>query len=265
MIYIYIHGFLFFSQIVEDDQIPRKFYNRLDNSEGILNYYDLIAYPSVRNVLDHEVNKTILDKLARNIKLIISEYSGNHVKRCRDINYWMDEKINEQANTPPQKELKRYCITVFNDVKWNKGKGPLVCGRTENPYSTEYAKLKKELDDYCEIRDNNRCNVLIDKNKCLKYNAYIKEKKQYFTSEMQDKCRATSGCSLKDYKSGDKCTLNKMDDTFREINCDALYKEAEIEIPAPNIKERSPLEIGFFIIVTFILFYLFILFLEKVK
>ncbi|SCA60438.1 VIR protein [Plasmodium vivax] len=249
------------SEINEDEQIPHKFYSRLDDPASISILDNLGLSQAYLSFVKHRESKEILAQLARNIKLIISEYSGNHEKRCRDINYWMNEKIRTSEDKIVR-EITSEATGVFNYVKWNKvGKDPIVCKRKDDPYKTNNVEIMKKLDDYCEIRDNIGCNVLKNKNECLKYNKYIKKKKQEFTSYMQVAC--SNNCNRNEYKIDDNCTLNDMDLTFPEINCEVLYKKEEIQEPVPVKKERSPLEIGFFIIVSFILFYLFILFLEK--
>ncbi|SCO74571.1 hypothetical protein, conserved [Plasmodium vivax] len=250
-------------EINEDDQIPNKFYNRLDNSEGIREFSNVKAYSAIRNIISTEQKRNILDKLARNIKLIISEYSENHEKRCREVNHWINKKIKTIENNALGGDLRNYCYTIFGEIKWNKGgENNIVCRRKLEPYPTEHVDLMKELDDYCEIRDNNRCNELIDDNNCLKCNKYIKKKKQEFTSRMQCICRKAD-CEWNKYTIDDKCTLKNMDLTFPEISCKGLSKEEELQESVTVIKKYSPLEIGFFILVFFILFYLFILFLEK--
>ncbi|KMZ83540.1 hypothetical protein PVMG_04871 [Plasmodium vivax Mauritania I] len=251
--------------IDEDEQTPRKFYSILDNPEDPSKWRDLISYRVNRDFINDVEKRKILDKLARNIKLIYSEYSGNSKKRCRDVNHWINEKIKELEDNNPKGDLSIYSTTVFNDIIWNNiGADPIACKREKEPYKTENVEIMKKLDDYCEIRDNVRCNVLKNEDACLKYNIYIRDKKEKFSKEMKQFCDS-SGCNWNSYNFGENCTLDKMDDTFREINCDALYKKAEMQKPAPTIKGRSPLEIGFFIIVSFMLFYLFILFLERVK
>ncbi|SCA83411.1 hypothetical protein PVT01_000010400 [Plasmodium vivax] len=252
------------SEIDDKDQIPHKFYSRLDEAEDVSKFYNLHSKPAILPYANNIKTQQILAQLARNIELIISEYSGNTNKRCRDINHWMNEKIKVAENNIHGDDLETSCLIVFNDVKWNKRDNKdIVCKREKEPYKTEPFEIMKKLDDYCEIRDNVRCDIFKNYDECLRYNRYIKQKKQEFTSKMEDICSKTD-CSRNVYSIGDNCTLNKMDDTFREINCDALYEKAQIQEPLPVIKERSPLEIGFFIIVSFILFYLFILFLEKV-
>ncbi|CAG9485727.1 unnamed protein product [Plasmodium vivax] len=231
-------------EIDESKQVPHIFYNKLDDDENVSNLFNLNSFPGISSLIQNYEIRHTLAKLARNIKLIKSGYSENHVKRCRDINYWMDEKIKTLGHIDPGGDLSTYCTSVFNDVKWNKvGEDPIVCKRKKQPYKTNNVEIMKKLDDYCEIRDNIRCDIFKNYDECLRYNRYIKQKKQEFTGVVQGICRDNE-CTMKDYKIGDNCTLERMDDTFREINCDALYKEAEIEIPAPNIKERSPLEIG---------------------
>ncbi|KMZ91112.1 hypothetical protein PVMG_04884 [Plasmodium vivax Mauritania I] len=251
-------------KINEDEQIPHKFDMLLDKHEDVSNLQSLIQSSATLTFVSNEECKKNLAQLARNIRLIIFEYSGNPEKRCRDINYWMNDKI-KTCNEKHQVNISTEAKIVFNDIKWKKGdEYDIVCKREVDPYKSKSVEIMKKLDDYCEIRDNNRCNILKDKNECIKYNSYVNRKKQYFSDEKKKICD-TSDCSRNNYTIDANCTLNNMEDTFREINCDCLYKKDELQKPDHIIKGRSPLEIGFFIIVSLILFYLFILFLEKVK
>ncbi|CAI7722609.1 Plasmodium vivax Vir protein, putative [Plasmodium vivax] len=249
------------SEINENEQISSKFYKRLDNPADISFLNNLPSSVAILELVSRQEGRAILAQLVRNIELIDSKYPENYDKRCRDINYWLNEKI-ETCKSKYKEDISNGVTGVFNDVKLKKKSGEKFCGRNKKPYSSENTKLMKDLDDYCEIRDNNGCNVLKNKNECLKYNRYIKQKKDDFSKKMKGICKDAT-CNMEDYKIDDNCTLNDMDLTFPEINCDALYKEAQKGEPPTNIKERSPLEIGFFIIASFILFYLFISFLEK--
>ncbi|KMZ95999.1 hypothetical protein PVNG_02848 [Plasmodium vivax North Korean] len=258
-------SFIFLYMIDSIKQIPNIFSSRLDEPEKASNLNKLITSiaSSSLSFVQHEENIKLLAQLARNIKLIVSEYPENYVKRCRDINYWFNEKI-KTYKVITKEDIYSDSTAVFNDILWPKSNKKIVCVQNEKPYSPNNAKLMKELDDYCEIRDNNGCNALKNKNECLKYNSYISGKKKYFSSQIKNIC-SPPNCNEKDYKIDANCTLNDFDLTFPEINCEVLYKKELLQEPAPATKERSPLEIGFFIIVSFILFYLFILFLEKVN
>ncbi|CAG9485710.1 unnamed protein product [Plasmodium vivax] len=215
--------------IDDKKQIPNIFYSRLDNHENVSNLNNLSSYSGIRSLIPNEESRHILAKLARNIKLIISEYSGNRKKRCRDVNYWFDEKIKNYTDKD-KKDIAGCATSVCNDVMWNKiGEDKIVCLRKENPYQTNHAYLMKKLDDYCEIRDNNGCNVLKNINECLKYNKYIKKKKHEFTTDIQDIC--STNCNRNEYKIDDNCTLNDMDLTFPEINCEVLYKKEVLQEP----------------------------------
>ncbi|SCO74578.1 VIR protein [Plasmodium vivax] len=247
-------------EIDENKQIPHIFNKRLDESTSTSKLKGLSIYSGISIWDDKEEIEEILSKLLRNIGLIISEYSGNPKKRCRGVNHWFNEKIKTYDDRN-RKSFSDYAMAVLNEVKWNTGNNNIVCKRDETPYPTNHVDLMKKLDDYCEIRDNIRCSVLKNETECLKYNSYIRENKEYFSSQINNIC--STDCSREKYKIDAKCTLNNMDLTFPDINCDGLYKKEELKKPEPIIKERSPLEIGFFIIVSFILFYLFILFLEK--
>ncbi|CAG9475307.1 unnamed protein product [Plasmodium vivax] len=262
MLYIQIQCFLHFSQIKDEEQIPYKFKKLLDEHEEISNLQSLFRSTStLAFVPDGECKKSVA-QLARNIRLINSEYSGNPDKRCRDINYWFSGKI-KTCQSISGRDISSDSTTVFNDIKWIKGGNNVaVCPKELEPYKTEHVEIMKELDDFCEIRNNIRCDIFKNNDECLKYNRYIKQKKEDFTRKMKEKC-GQNICRWDDYRFGDYCTLNDMDLTFREINCAGLYKKEEIQKPVTTKKGRSTLEIGFFIIVSFILFYLFILFLEK--
>ncbi|KMZ77054.1 hypothetical protein PVIIG_05235 [Plasmodium vivax India VII] len=158
-------------------QIPNIFSSRLDEPEKASNLNKLITSiaSSSLSFVQHEENIKLLAQLARNIKLIVSEYPENYVKRCRDINYWFNEKI-KTYKVITKEDIYSDSTAVFNDILWPKSNKKIVCVQNEKPYSPNNAKLMKELDDYCEIRDNNACNALKNKNECLKYNSYISEK-----------------------------------------------------------------------------------------
>ncbi|CAG9485832.1 unnamed protein product [Plasmodium vivax] len=201
-------------------QIPNIFSSRLDEPEKASNLNKLITSiaSSSLSFVQHEENIKLLAQLARNIKLIVSEYPENYVKRCRDINYWFNEKI-KTYKVITKEDIYSDSTAVFNDILWPKSNKKIVCVQNEKPYSPNNAKLMKELDDYCEIRDNNGCNALKNKNECLKYNSYISGKKKYFSSQIKNIC-SPPNCNEKDYKIDANCTLNDFDLTFPEINCE---------------------------------------------
>ncbi|CAG9475304.1 unnamed protein product [Plasmodium vivax] len=173
------------SDIIDDnEQITRKFYLELDADVDPSKLNDLKAYSAYKNVFGDEENIKILDKLARNIKLIKHEYHENHKKRCRDVNYWFNDQI-KTYQARKRASILSDAATVYNGIKWNGRNDERVCVINENPYSSKDADLMKELDDYCEIRDINKCNVSKDYNECLKCNKYIEKKKQDITSKMQ--------------------------------------------------------------------------------
>ncbi|CAG9485717.1 unnamed protein product [Plasmodium vivax] len=232
------------SDIDEKKELPHEFYSRLNEPENASEWHDLITYRVIRKTIDDVKIEQILDKLARNIKLIKYGYSENHKKRCRDVNHWFNEQIKTYKGKNRTSILSD-ATSVFNDIKWNSGKEERVCVINEKPYSSENADLMKELDDYCEIRDKNKCNILKDNNECLKCNKYIKEKKQYFTNKMQG-IRSQSNCKWDKYTIDCTCTLNDMDRTFPEISCKGLSEKEELQEILPVIKQYSPLEIGFF-------------------
>ncbi|CAG9485491.1 unnamed protein product [Plasmodium vivax] len=229
-------------EIKEDEQIPNEFYRRLNKPEDASKLKELITNIAELSLsfVSKEESKKLLAQLARNIRLITSDYPDNYVKRCRDINYWFHEQI-KTCKTECDKGLSSDSTAVFNDIKWKKENGERVCERKEHPYSSGNAKLMKKLDDYCEIRDNNECNAVTNKNQCIKCNKYIKKKKEEFTNAMEGICK--KDCGWDKYTIACRCTLNDMDLTFPVKNCDELFKE-------PEIKKHSFLEIGFFVIFT---------------
>ncbi|VUZ99321.1 PIR protein [Plasmodium vivax] len=240
--------------IDESKQIPNIFNEELNKYQETKILDDLVNYKYVSEWVDKQEIKEILAMLARNIRLIISRYSKNPDKRCRDVNHWINEKI-ESYRVKNSDNISGYATAVFNDIKWPPLNNERVCVKKEKLYSAENAKLMKKLDDYCEIRDDNGCNKLKDKNHCIKCNKYIQKKKEEFTTDMESTCPKRN-CEWGKYTFACRCTLNDMDITFPELYCDTLFKE-------PEIKKHSLLEIGFFVIVTFLLFYFFTLFLEK--
>ncbi|CAG9485801.1 unnamed protein product [Plasmodium vivax] len=210
--------------IEAEEQIPYKFYSRLNDYEDASKLEKLNSKSAILPFVTDNEGRIILAQLARNIELIVSKYPENYVKRCRDINYWLNDKIKKYEEKTGQ-NISSEALTVFNDIKWKKGgKDVNVCQQNPEPYGTKHVDLMKNLDDYFEIRDNNGCNALKNKNECLKYNEYIRERKEYFSSEINHKC-STPVCNRNNYKINDYCSLNNIDDTFPEINCEVLYKK----------------------------------------
>ncbi|CAG9485789.1 unnamed protein product [Plasmodium vivax] len=249
------------SQINEEEQKPHIFDNLLDKHEEASKLDSIKSYSAIQYLIYNNKDKQILAQLARNIKLLASEHPENYVKRCRDINYWLNKKI-QKFKDENGIDISSGATAVFSDIEFITGNNKIVCKREKVPYPTENIDLMKELDNYCEIRNNVRCHTLKNYEELLSYNAYIKLKRQHFRSKMQEIGRETDSI-WNTYTIDCKCTLSDLDLTFREINCDDLYKKEELQRLALMTKGRTPLEIGFFIFVSFILFYLFILFLEK--
>ncbi|SCO74569.1 hypothetical protein PVC01_130005300 [Plasmodium vivax] len=176
---MHIECFQHFSQIKDEEQKAYKFYNELDNDQGISILDDLKSYSAIRSWITKNESKLILAKLVRNINLIISDYPENPKKRCREINYWMNEQI-KKCNNKCETSLSSDSSTVFNDIKWNRVNNDIVCKRETVPYPTKDIDLMKELDNYCEFRNNLRCDKFQYEEELLKYNTYIKEKRQHF-------------------------------------------------------------------------------------
>ncbi|KMZ91109.1 hypothetical protein PVMG_04881 [Plasmodium vivax Mauritania I] len=250
--------------INENEEIPKIFYMKLNEPNGEPKYHDLVSYNANRRLMENSEKIEILDKLSRNIKLLNTVYTENLEKRCRDLNHWINEKIKKLEDRESWGDLKTNSLGIFNDIKNKTQEGLWVCGRKDKLYSPQNAELMKELDDYCEIRDKYGCDLSEDNKDCLKCNKYIMNKKQEFTRKMQCIC-SNDNCSWTGYTINTKCSLNNMNITFPEINCKGLDKKEELQESVTVIKKYSPLEIGFFILVFFILFYFFTLFLEKVK
>ncbi|SCA83431.1 VIR protein [Plasmodium vivax] len=250
-------------EIKDEDQISYIFNEKLDAYENISKLNEIKSHITITSFLNDDEGKRILAKLVRNIKLIKSEYSGNHNKRCRDVNHWINGKIKTYKGEKNGEDISDYAGIVFNDIPWNTAKPKeTVCKRKPNVYHHKAEAIMKKLDDYCESRDNLRCDIFKNNEECLRYNRYIKRNREYFSSQLHTICN-TYGCKINGYKIDDTCSLDKMDVTFREINCEALYKKEELQKPLSIVKERSSVEIGFFIVVSLILFYFFITFLDK--
>lgn len=250
-------------EIKDEDQISYIFYKKLDDPEDISKLDELKSKITITQFLKHYESKIILAKLVRNIKLIVSKYSGNYEKRCRDVNHWINEEMSKYESKNLSEKISGSVLGVFNDIKWKKGDQDVrVCERVPNVYRHNAEAMMKKLDDYCESRDTLRYAIYKNNDECLRYNRYIRRNRKYFSNELYTICN-TYGCKINGYKINDSCSLDKIDDTFREINCEELYKNEELQNPVSISKEHSYVEIGFFIAVSFILFYFFLTFLDK--
>ncbi|SBT58569.1 PIR Superfamily Protein [Plasmodium ovale wallikeri] len=247
------------TKITEENLAPQKFYSHLnlDQDESILK--TLKSQAPITIFLDDVKVKKLLSKIVRNIRLIDSHYSDSREKRCKVLNYWVDGQINEYEKNPGKESmtsLKQYIDSVFNDIFLKESKRKNVCTRQENVYGTTQKELKKELDEFCENRESLKCNIWKGDDECAEYNNYIRQKKQIFTEKK-------TSCQSNDCHINDNCTLINLDLTFREINCSGLYDQKELQKMEYTTSKYTSLEIGFFIIVSLLLFFCIYLFLSK--
>ncbi|SBT55914.1 PIR Superfamily Protein [Plasmodium ovale wallikeri] len=244
-------------EIKEEEQIPSKFYKELEEGSITSTLDALSTTKSIINVYcNHSSVRTLLAKCLRNIELIRKKYSNSVTKRCRDINYWTDENIEKNSSNEEFKEVDICLTTLFNEIKWNKGDRNGICKRETSTYSSEIKKLRKDLDDFCEIRNNLRCTILEEFKECVKYNSYIEKKKNEFLVK-KHLCKDNS-CVI-----DDKCSLSNVDVTFPSINCYELHNVKKENQKEPIATNYSSLEIGFFLILSFLAIFLIYLFLSK--
>ncbi|SBS99621.1 PIR protein [Plasmodium ovale] len=245
------------TDIKEEDQIPYKFYNELDVMTNPSRLDGLNARSIINLLCSNSTVKTLLAKIHRNIELIRTDYSDSSKKRCRDVNFWTDEYIERnKSNTEFNKEVTICLTTLFNEVKWKKQDQNGICKREKSVYKTNITRLRKDLDDFCEIRNSLRCTMLKGFNECLKYNNYIQKKKDDFLGK-KNLCEGNS-CII-----DEKCTLADMDITFPSINCHELHNLQKLDQKESITTKYSSLEIGFFLIISFLTFFLISLFLYK--
>ncbi|SBS95078.1 PIR Superfamily Protein [Plasmodium ovale curtisi] len=243
--------------IKDDEQIPFKFYKELEEKSNIPTLNGLSATNSIINLFcDYTSVKTLLAKSLRNIELIRKKYSNSATKRCRDVNYWTDENIEKNSSNAEFKDVDICLTTLFNEIKWNKEDLNGICKRETSTYSSEIKKLRKYLDDFCEIRNNLRCTMLEEFKECLKYNSYIEKKKNEFLVK-------THLCKDNSCVINKKCSLNNIDVTFPSINCYELHNMNREDQKEHITTNYSSLEIGFFLILSFLALILISLLLSK--
>ncbi|SCP05939.1 PIR protein, partial [Plasmodium ovale] len=243
--------------IKDEDQIPYKFYKRLEEPGDISKLKDLNSYSTISLFTTYRETEVILAKLKNNIELIRSEYFDNYKKRCTDLNFWLDKELRAYNLRPQKDGISSSITSIFNDIQWGKIHNDRICTRTESQYSPEKSSLMKDLGDFCENRENLRCNILKNVNECLEYNNYIDKKKNHFLSEKKNLCE-NDGCRI-----NDTCTLSNVDITFPKINCNALYNMEKLEHHENVTSKYSSLEIGFFVFVSFLGLYVLCIFLYK--
>ncbi|SBS95453.1 PIR Superfamily Protein [Plasmodium ovale curtisi] len=246
------------TEVKEEDQTPHKFDNELNNMADESSLKKLTIYNVIQALDPGPTAKIILAKSYRNIELIRTKYFDNATKRCRDVNYWFDKEIENRESEEDYKNISHCAITLFNDIQWKKVDNDIICKRQRSNYPTELNDLRKKLDDFCEIRDDLRCTMLKSFNDCLQYNNYIEKKKKYFSRE-------TNLCNDNACEIDANCTLNNIDITFPSINCYELHNMKREDQKEPITTNYSSLEIGFFLILSFLAFFLIFLFLSKVK
>ncbi|SBT58319.1 PIR Superfamily Protein [Plasmodium ovale wallikeri] len=241
--------------IKEEEQKPSIFYNELDKTTDPSRLNGLNARVVIDLLCSNSPVKTLLAKIHRNIELIRTHYSDSTKKRCRDVNYWTNENIDKISSNPKINDVNICLTTLFNEIKWKREDKNGICKRESSKYPTNINNLRKKLDDFCEIRDNLRCTMLISFNECLKYNNYIQKKRDDFLGK-------TNICEGNSCIIDDKCSLNNMDITFPSINCNELHNVKE-DLKESITRNYSSLEIGFFLILSFLAIFLILLFISK--
>ncbi|SBT58054.1 PIR Superfamily Protein [Plasmodium ovale wallikeri] len=244
------------TEIREKDQTPHKFDNELNNTADESSLQNLSVYGVIQALDPGPAARTFLAKSLRNIELIRTQYSGSAEKRCRDVNFWTDENIERNISNTELNDVTICLTAIFNAVKWKTQDENGICKRVTSNYSPDIKKLRKDLDDFCEIRDELRCTMLKSFSDCLQYNSYIEKKKKYFSLE-------TNLCKDNSCEIDNKCTLNNIDITFPSINCHELHNMQKKIQKEPVATKYSSLEIGFFLILSFLAIFLILLFLSK--
>ncbi|SBT57285.1 PIR Superfamily Protein [Plasmodium ovale wallikeri] len=243
--------------IKEEEQIPSKFYTELEEESDISTLDALSTTKSIIiSYCDYFSVKTLLAKSRRNIELIRKKYSNNSTKRCRDVNYWTDKNIEKNSSNAEFKEVDICLTTLFNEIKWNIKDNDIICKREKSIHTADVRELRKDLDDFCEIRNNLRCTMLEEFKECVKYNNYIEKKKNEFLVK-KHLCKDNS-CVI-----DKKCSLSNIDVTFPSINCYELHNVKKENQKEPIATNYSSLEIGFFLILSFLAIFLIYLFLSK--
>ncbi|SBT55250.1 PIR Superfamily Protein [Plasmodium ovale wallikeri] len=242
--------------IKEDEHTPSKFYKELD-VETYISRLDGLNTRGIINVLcSDSAVKNLLAKSLRNIELIRTKYSDSAAKRCRDVNYWFDKNIENRKSQKEYENISICAVSLFNEIQWKKVNNDIICKREQSKYTTKLNELRKKLDDFCEIRDSLRCTMLKGFDDCLQYNNYIEKKKKDFSLE-------TNLCKENSCKIDEKCTLHNIDVTFPSINCYELHNVKKGDQKEPIATNYSSLEIGFFLILSFLAIFLISLFLSK--
>ncbi|SBS94800.1 PIR Superfamily Protein [Plasmodium ovale curtisi] len=244
------------TEIREKDQVPHIFYNELNLVADVSSLEKLTIYSVIQAFEPGHTAKIILAKSLRNIELIRTKYFDNATKRCRDVNYWFDKETENLESEKERKSISGCAFALFNSIKWNKQDSYGICKREKSMHTTDERELRKNLDDFCEIRNNLRCTMLKSFNDCLQYNNYIEKKKKYFSRE-------TNLCNDNACEIDANCTLNNIDITFPSINCYELHNVKKEDQKESIEANYSSLEIGFFLILSFLALFLISLFLFK--
>ncbi|SBT55262.1 PIR Superfamily Protein [Plasmodium ovale wallikeri] len=244
-------------EIKEEEQIPSKFYRELNIKADPSRLNGLsTTYSIINSFCNYSSVKTLLAKSLRNIELIRENYVDSATKRCRDVNYWFDKETETIQSEGERNSVSSCAISLFNEIKWKKQDPHGICKREKSIHATHERELRKNLDDFCEIRNNLRCTMLEGFNECSMYNNYIQKKKVDFLGK-KNLCKDNS-CKI-----DDKCKLANMDITFPSINCHELHNVKKEEQKEHITRNYSSLEIGFFLILSFLAFFLIFLFLSK--
>ncbi|SBT58573.1 PIR Superfamily Protein [Plasmodium ovale wallikeri] len=213
---------------------PHIFYETLKNKENLTELKNTVYKYSSVPVSTREYLKEFGAQLIRNYRSIFTDNRIlSHEKGCRYLNYWVDNEICHYERQYHVSGFENY-ITQFVTEVW-KQLGTEVdnpCKRDEYRFAINEINIKKDLDDFCTIRDIIRTKTKDDYT-CKAVNGWVKEKyEKYFSRENCEKYNRMNVGYNKDFSPfhiSNDCTFYDIPTTFRSFHCDNYIPEYKIK------------------------------------
>ncbi|SBT74480.1 PIR protein [Plasmodium ovale] len=224
----------------EEKFLPSIFYKKLEKKEDLKELKSTLHKYSSIPTTDWTYLKEFGAHLIRNYKDVLPSCNKlSFEKRCRDLNYWVKSEIYRYEKEHDVSGIINHIRNFSTDV-WEQLDKEVSrrCEREQIYYPIDEIKIRKDLDDFCTIRD-----ILLTKSEseytCKAVNDWVDKKyNNYFSKEKcetYNKMNAGYSKEFGPFHISDNCTFYDIPTTFRSFNC-AGY------IPRYKIKSISNCE-----------------------
>ncbi|SBT59510.1 PIR Superfamily Protein [Plasmodium ovale wallikeri] len=220
--------------INEQELPPHKFYEALSQDDNYDKWITELKRIYYKGSSADEYLKYFGAKLIKNFISVFNEFKDiPAVNRCTYLNCWTDLEIkrlrSEKGISAFDSKIDNFIEDLWEKLKKDKGE---LCKRDKRYFSEEHMKLRKDLQDFCAIRDY----LIINKNmySCEQLNTWVNEMYiKYFDNNNCEKYNYIAEIYNKDESPlhiTRYCTLYDIHTTFPYFKCNNFESPVQYRI-----------------------------------